>query len=484
MSCSNITSSFLKEQKRYSFEQLCSLINCSHDKTVNVIRKLKEYGVLKTVKSTDLQRDLSDLSDDDTVIADIDKNENDYLYVLTFVGVIVVSGCVLKCYPKYLPDMSNPKKELKQILKVLEKYSAKEQIIRMFNENKENGSFNHLAVMLFLIQDYFENGLYTNSENIIENNGSGEILWNKTINETFTLISHNRPFYPDLLTQKRVNNDFDYFKRLHECILTRISKELKMSDLLDLFDITDVELSEEELDEFGDKEYILYRIEKELNIQYNTRKQLVLKTIYSYLDLSGNLYDSNCVSLFGTNSFNLVWEKVCSEILDNQLEKTLDSLLLPKPISKENTKAGLKLIDLIEKPKWSYPNKEAEDTLIPDLIAVSQDSFIIFDAKYYTPTFIYGKTPKGQPGIESITKQYLYQLAYMDFIEEQKFKNVRNCFLMPTCNEKIENKGRVSMTMFSKLKLQDIEVRYLPAAKAFGYYLSGKKMKVEELNLY
>ncbi|WRK55190.1 hypothetical protein SD457_10485 [Coprobacillaceae bacterium CR2/5/TPMF4] len=43
-------------------------------------------------------------------------------------------------------------------------------------------------------------------------------------------------------------------------------------------------MSDEELDDFGDKDHILYRIQQELNVQFNTRKQLILKTIYTYID--------------------------------------------------------------------------------------------------------------------------------------------------------------------------------------------------------
>lgn len=87
------------------------------------------------------------------------------------------------------------------------------------------------------------------------------------------------------------------------------SRELKDAKLLDLFEMDEINLTDEELDDFGDKEYILYRIEKELNIQFNTRKQLVLKTMYAYIERRGSLFDIDCLSLFGTNSFNLVWEK-------------------------------------------------------------------------------------------------------------------------------------------------------------------------------
>lgn len=76
-----------------------------------------------------------------------------------------------------------------------------------------------------------------------------------------------------------------------------------------------------------------------------------------------------------------------------------------------------KLIDLIDKPQWSWtaPNgesfvKQAEDTLIPDLISIvnivnvdETYQFIIFDAKYYSIQLEHSKKLRGQPGIESIT---------------------------------------------------------------------------------
>ena len=283
-------SKFLREQKRYTQKDLCVEFECTEEKAVPLIRKLKEFGVLKAVRASDVQRDMSDLVDEEVEVADVEVGENEYLYVFTFVGVIVVAGWVLKCYPKYLLSKKTPLEELRQVIKVLEKYNSKEQIIRMFNDSSESSSFNLLAVLLFLTHDYYENGSYSNTEELIESNGSGEILWDKTINETFTLLSGNRPYYIDLQTKKRITNDFDYFKRLHECILTRASKEMADAGLLNLFDITEIDLTDETLDEFGDREYILYRIENELNTQFNTRKQLVLKTIYAYVDHSGSLY--------------------------------------------------------------------------------------------------------------------------------------------------------------------------------------------------
>ena len=475
-------SKFLREQKRYTQKSLCDKFECSEEEAVPIIRKLKEFGILKSVKASDLQRNMSDLQDEDIEVTDVEVGEDEFLYVFTFVGVIVVAGRVLKCYPKYLLSKEQPKDELRQVLKVLEKYNTKEQIVRMFNDSSESSAFNLLAVLLFLLQDYYENGVYSNTEDIIESNGSGEILWDKTINETFTLLANKRPYYIDLQTKKRVTDDYDYFKRLHECVLTRASAELMDAELLDLFEITGVDLTDETLDDFGEDEYILYRIEKELNTQFNTRKQLLLKTIYAYIAHSGSLYDMECLSLFGTNSFNLVWEGVCADIMDNQLRVRLYALKLPKTLRPEYD-GKLKLIELIEKPLWTATGKKAADTLIPDLISIAGEQFIIFDAKYYNAQLIPGNVPKGQPGIESVTKQYLYQLAYQKFISDHGFSVVKNCFLMPTENREVEDHGEVSMEILSELGLQNIKVRFLPADAVYDHYLDGRKMDIRELGL-
>lgn len=479
-------SKFLREQKRYTQKDLCAIFGCSEDKAVPIIRKLKEFGILKAVIISDTQKDMSDLIDEDIEVADVEVGENEFLYVFTFVGVVTVAGRVLKCYPKYLLNAQSPKKELKQVLKVLEKYTTKEQIVRMWSDSSESHSFNLLAVLLFLLHDYYENGAYTSTEEIIESNGSGEILWNKTINETFTLLSNNRPYYTDLQTRKRITNDFDYFKRLHECVLSIASRELKDADLLDLFEIAGLDLSDETLEDFGDEDYILYRIEQELNVQFNTRKQLLLKTIYAYISHGGSLHDTDCISMFGTNSFNLVWESVCADVMDNQLQTALALLKLPVSL-RPSYNGQMKLIDLIEKPLWSASGKVASNTLIPDLVSVVENNgkfeFIIFDAKYYNAQLEPGKQPKAQPGIESITKQYLYQLAYQKFVKDHEIEVVKNCFLMPTEKDEIIDKGTVSMEMLDELGLQKIQVRFLPAQLMYSHYIEGSNIDINSLEL-
>lgn len=473
-------SKFLQEQKRYTQNQLSELLEEKDEKRlISIIRRLREYGILKLVKNSEEQKNMTDLLEEDIENVDVEFRENDYFYVFTFVGIINISGKILKCFPKYIFSNNKPLEELKQILKVLEKINSKEQIISIFNGDKEENSFNLLALQLYLLNDYYENGIYTNSDTIIETNGTGEIFWDRTISETFALLNDNKPYYTDFKTRKNVENDRDYFKKLHEVILSKISKELEDADLLEIFEITEVELSNEELSELGENDYILYRIERELNTQFNTRKQLLLKAMYTYINQNGHLYDLESFSMFGTNNFNIVWEKVCADVFDNKLNISLANIELPKKLAQKYNKND-RLKDIIEKPLWSVPNNRSKDTLIPDLISCYKKDgeyyFVIFDAKYYNTVLEEGGVLRGVPGIESITKQYLYQLAYKDFIELHGIKNVRNCFLMPTEKDEIINKGYVSLDMLSSIGLQNIQVRMLPAKKVFDLYLKGKKL--------
>ncbi len=491
-----VVSRYVREQKRYTKNDLKSKFSFDEDGVEKFIKNLKAYGVLKSVKNTDDQLEMSDLVDDDVEITDETAESGDCLYVFTYVGVITCGSRVIKVYPKYLLSKKddNVLEEMKQVVKVLERYSrSEEQIINVFNGDGENRSFNILAVILFLINDYYEYGIYTNCEDIIEVNGEGEILWGKTIDESFAMIEDNRPYYMELYTEKSVEDDMDYFKRLHEFVLTECSRQLRDAQLDALFDMDAIELSEETLADFGDKEYVLERIIKELNLQFNTHRQILLKTLYAYVSQDRKMLDENDgISMFGTTAYHAVWEKVCAEVFDNKLNTTLAQLKMIVPLAdKYNSKTAKrqKLIDIIEKPIWQGEDTEAKaaDTLIPDLISIpsvdGKDWFIIFDAKYYNLQLEKGKSLRGNPGVGDVTKQYLYQLAYKDFINAHGIAEVRNCFLMPTEKKDIVKKGCARMAMLEVLNLKNIQIRLIPAAELYDNYLTGNHMDITRLEL-
>ena len=465
---------FIKEQKRYSQDDLKNLFKCSEEKIVHYINILKEYSIIRTVKKNNKQKDITDLVEEDIEISVSQKFNDDYYYIFKYVGITIVENMVLKIYPKYIDSTDEPIKELKQILSVLEKYNSKEQIIKIFNNSEDNNySFNYLALLLFFINDYYDNDLYSNDINITEENGNGEINWDRTINDGFSIIKGNKPYYLNYYTNKRISNNLDYFRQLHAWIISMCSKELKNADLLYLFNIEEIELSNYNLDDFGDIDYILYRIENELDKQFNTRKIYLLKAMYAYISKKGNFDNISYFSTYGTANFNLVWEEVIAVIFDNQLYSPLYKLNIENNnYTKDDEK---KLIDLIEKPIWKLNNTSSflADTLKPDTITFQDNIMYIYDAKYYK-LLIKNNKIINQPGIESTTKQYLYHLAYKKFIEKHNITKVENYFVLPIENKNLSNHFNVSLEMMNELDLPSIEVIFIEASDAFDHYLKNK----------
>lgn len=486
-------SKYVKEQERYTKNDLRGRFSLSEEEVQSFIQRLKAYGVMKAVKNTPGQLVMSDLTDEDLAVTDDTSGGNECFYIFTFVGVLTVGNRVIKCYPKYINRCEEPASEMKQTIKVLQRYGSKEQIINMYNGDGQNTSFNLLAVMLFLLNDYHQNGLYINTEDIVEVNGEGPILWEQTINNGFSIISNNRPYYVDLYTHRSVDDENDFFFRLHKCVITECSHQLRDAGILDLFDLVEADISEDARADLGDDDYILYRLQSELSVQYNTHRQVLLKTLYTYIAHHRTLAENFGISMYGTTSFNLVWEDVCREVFCDRLYTQLRNLQLPSALAEGYAPTSL-LIDIIEKPKWigrieggrtfTY---EANETLVPDLITLYWEagscSFLIFDAKYYCIQLENGRSLRGQPGVGDVTKQYLYQMAYKDFIEMHGFDAVKNCFLMPTEGASVINKGIASMDMLYSLGLQNIQICLLPAKRMYDCYLSKETFPISELTL-
>lgn len=480
---------FFRELKHYTVHSISKELGENIEETKRLVGILKKYGVIKAVKKS--KPEFEDLSNQDIVLTDVLENTTDVEYVFDYVGVVLLEGHVFKCYPKYVSSITDPIAQLKKVLRVIKKYNSNEQLIYLYNGEDENKIFNRLAVSLHLLEEYFMYGIYTNQHEIIETNGEGEILWNRTIDETFALIQNNRPYYVELQTQNVVDNDMDFFKRLHECVLAQCISELKDTGLLELFDITEVELTDLPLEDFGDVDYIIYRLQCEIQTQYVTRKQNLLKTIYTYIANDKSDRENISFSLYGTNSFNLVWEKVCADnfgsVLDEKIRK------LPLGVSAEyEDKRNDNLRSIIDNPVWYRNRPQASDsnidTLRPDLICVYPCNeqmdycFGIYDAKYYRIDFIHqssGWKVTGQPGVGDVTKQYLYQLAYDDFITKQGYKYVQNMFLCPQ-EEAEPDYGYVEMKMLHTIgdkNLENIAVVKLPAEEMYDIYLANGKIK-------
>lgn len=482
-------SAYFRELQRYSKQDIANALHTDLDTVVKLLRRLKSCGVVKAVNPRSEEVNRLDFSLQDENCSDVDLTVSNQLFVFTYVGVIAVDGYVFKCYPKYIKANTEPLQELKQVLQVIKKYNSKAHIISMSNGLDEQSPFNMLAIMLFLINDYYESGLYSNQRSVLEVNGEGEINWDTTINESFAFLIENRPVYTNLYTNNTIDDTDNIIRCIHQSIISYCSNILHEVGLSDLFGIEDLVLTDEGLEDIGDEEYLLYQLSKELNVQFITRKQILLKTMFAFISQKSILEHGFGLSMYGTSSFHTVWENVCSTVFGSHLHCKLKDL--PIALSSKYTPIqNSTLIELIEKPKWtahandtSYPHTVA-DTLIPDLITIFQRAnatcFGIFDAKYYVIRLDESGV-SGQPGIGDITKQYLYQRAYSSFLLDHNISHVINAFLCPSNESHIRFLGEARLDMLHSLGLNNVEVWKLPATTMFDWYLSNHSLNVNEI---
>ena len=463
---------FIREQKRYTFHELQFRFNLDKEPLQKLLQRLKSFGILKTVKNTKEQQELLDLFEEDAELEELSSGGSESLYVFTYVGLVMIQNFVLKCYPKYIDKEEDLDIKLKEVIRVIEKAEQKEQEILIYSEYDSGSSFNELALIMYLLNDYFEYGLYNVEDTILEINGYGDINWDKTINDTFAIISNNRPYYPELVTQRKIDDETHFVKRLHEIILTQTTKTLQHADLHNLLGLPELLLTEEELDYLAEKDYILYRINQQLSVEFNTRNQLLLKALYIYVDKKDTSSEKSDISFFGTNSFHVVWEKACAVAFENHLDYSLEFLGLG------DSRQSLK--EFLEKPKWTSTGitQYSSKTLVPDTISIQDSLFMIFDAKYYLLK-VEEKGLYNNPGIGDVTKQFLYQLAYKDLVSTQeKDLVVKNFFVMPTESETDLDFGSVTMEIFTgnPLKLSPIYIIKLNVAEVYCAYLKGSPL--------
>ena len=361
---------------------------------------------------------------------------------------------VIKCYPKYF-NKEPSDEEFEQILQVINKYNSKYQInwYDIYDDGEKD--FNKLEASLYIINDYLKNGLYSNQHEEIELNGEGEILWDKSINENIAFIQNKKPYYLDLFTRNVIDNENDYFRRLHACVISECIRYLKDIEkagcnLFKLCDVNCDELTDAVIDDFGSTEYILYRLESEIRVQYITQKQNLLKLLHTYIKKEDNILqnDINC-SLFGSANFHWIWEDVCTNVFNSNHEEFQQEINKPHWVIVDKEKK----VDVEEKESGNVESEKS--TLRPDVIVDDEIKnhekkadgkyFGIFDAKYYNIEINNdNKLIGGQPGVGDITKQYFYQLSFKERIlnKNNNYKYVQNVLLFPDLVDEDKYNGR------------------------------------------
>lgn len=418
------------EEKPYRYSQIQSELHKS------VIEKLKERGILK-------------------------RKAAGYCK-FSFVGIVSIDIKLIIFLPKYLVyqnDLSNTQKlqEIKQIVKVLKKYSVNnrlEEDVSFLSNDSTTENFSLLALVEFIINDYLEYGLYSNDISETEYNGDGDILWENTVEKELIYPTNKQYIYLNYLTDLTYADNNSYISQLHKMILNTSIEFMKNISYLELFDFPNIQFNINN-HSLGQESFQLKQITNEMTISFSQRKIKLLKAMKNFINNELISLDSRTDFFYGTASFNMVWEKVCSDVIQN--EKHL-------------------FINNIPKPNWHQKaptlTKPASKTLTPDIIKTFEDNFFILDAKYYKPIFNENKLIPGHPGVEDVSKQYLYELAFKN-IQSTKY----NLFIYPIYNELNKIDGKVTFELFEGLELTDIYLLQLNPNELFEKYLANEHLE-------
>lgn len=259
---------------------------------------------------------------------------------------------------------------------------------------------------IWMINDYFNNGLYYEMEKKYSQKGHGKINWKRTLNSEHYFSDDNviyiNPYYESSIQKNNLITELNNY-----CL----HKSVYYIGFL----FGNIILPECHLKSFNvnnNIKYYLDLINKELVRTFNDRKKLLLIHIKKILKMSSD--DSFEKQLtYGTRRYEYAWEKMVNNTIGSKID-----------ISKYFPNAY-----------WNILGKKFEDCskLRPDSLYIDRknNKIYIMDAKYYK----YGITGNisDLPHTDSIQKQ----ITYGDHISNNynlygfEKENIFNTFILP-----------------------------------------------------
>lgn len=405
----------LKELKSYNTEHLLKKLKIDNDYMNEFIKELNEKKLISINKNKEIS--------------------------FKYVGIITYKEKVIFVFPKYIDkeDSELNLQEFKPILNLLKEYSKTEKLyseeLETLGLEIENDYTNKISLLINILDNYIENDIYYNEIVTDEYNGDGEILWDKTVNNVIPFIINNQVVYLDFITKLNILDDSSLITNIHKFIVNECI-EFLCNTGLDLYLGYNLDKIDCDLEDIGDSEFIIKKLEMEMHIQFNDNKINVLKSMISFINNNFYKGDQNNINLFGTRNFYIVWEKLCSRVFKNEFESNekeskYEKFYINPPIWEDLKRCNMSIDE-------SDEIITKKNRLTPDILKTyeynDEKYLLILDAKYYNIEFSDNEV-KYNPGIADISKQYLYRLALNSYIEKNAIEKVENMFLFPTHNE-------------------------------------------------
>lgn len=273
-----------------------------------------------------------------------------------------------------------------------------------FGDNIGNNDEVPYNSFIWIISDYFNNGLYQEIDKKYSQKGHGKINWKKTLNSEHYFeddsVTFINPYYESSIQRSTLITELNNY-----CL--HISFKY-IGFLFGKVFLPECNINEEYIKD--NIQYYMDVINKELSKSFNDRKKTLLTNMKRILMM--NFDDSFEVQpTYGTRRYEYAWEKMVNDTLGSKID-----------ISK-----------FFPNAYWNIQGKVEEDKskLRPDSILLNSNKVYILDAKYYK----YGITGNisDLPHTDSIQKQ----ITYGDHISNNpqtygvEKNNIYNAFILP-----------------------------------------------------
>lgn len=253
---------------------------------------------------------------------------------------------------------------------------------------------------IWILSDFFSNGLYKYNEKKYVHDMNGKINWKRTFKNT-AYLSNGKPYYLDIITERKSSQRNIITELQSFCINKAID------NLVFLGDYKKVRCNILEKNIKKNLNYYIGVINSEYKNTNNDKKQLLLLKIKDIL-INCALGENKTIS-FGTKKYSFAWEKMIDKIFGTESD----------------------LSDFYPSASWHIKglNPFESSYMREDSISINdkEKTIIIIDSKYYNNDSGYDN----YPATSSIQKQIVYG-EHVKSMKKYKDYTIYNMFFVPS----------------------------------------------------
>lgn len=366
---------------------------------------------------------------------------------------IVVPMFFMDSFDKLTSEITKQEKDkLKLLVKAWVKYQSSTKVDKETNTKLGEGSQYSFSIIIDLIQDFLDYGLYTEFEYINHVRRCGKIDFQQTVKNLKPLYTEQGPVYLEYITRGKKINDEDIIKAVQVLVLNEIARNLGWMLGFSIVlppEPVPISLSLSTVS----------RLRMIRDSSYNSRKIRLLNNLILYIS-STEKEDEDGKGLFVATGYHF-WESMVSSVLGN-----VNHSMLKKDFFVKHT-----YVSRVDRSSMKKMNP-----LEPDAVYLSDEALVILDAKYYS----YGKLPTN----DDITKQFTYMIKAYHLYGDRKI--VKNIFVLPT---KEDSHFSDFQCMFDKSvpainEFVPIDVLYINYDKMLNSYISNRKIDIFSISGY